>query len=307
LLVIYGLKQIAQDGFGWTSALAILAGLAIGGLFLRRQQVLVDPLVDLRLFRAPGFSGALAINLLSLLCIDGVFLFTAQYLQLVAGLSPWQAGLWTLPWAGGLIVGSMSGPFLVRWIRPSFAIAAGLMVAGIGFGLLTQVHSSTGLLVVALGSLVSSLGLAPAGALATDLIVSAVPPERAGMASGMSETSTELGGALGIAILGSIGVAVYRSQLTLPSLPAHAAAAARDTLGGAIAVAGQLPAGTSDAVRAAARDAFTSGLHVVGLISAAIAVTLAIMALIALRVTGNQVDEEYDVQISAHHLLEEPC
>src|SRR5438128_1183384 len=139
LAVIYGLKQVAQDGLGWMPALPIAAGLAVGGVFLARQQELPDPLIDVRLFRVPAFSAALATNTLALFAAFGIFLFPAQYLQPVLGLSPLQAGIWTLPESGGFIVGSMLAPVLTRWVRPAFVISAGLVLAAAGLGLLSQV------------------------------------------------------------------------------------------------------------------------------------------------------------------------
>jgi DHA2 family multidrug resistance protein-like MFS transporter len=117
-------------------------------------------------------------------------------------------------------------------------------------------------------------------------VVSSAPPERAGAASGISETGAELGGALGIAILGSIGVAVYRGQLadTLPvGIPAEAAAVARDTLGGAVGVAAQLPGGVGTALLAAAREAFIQGMQLTVTLSAVVAVGIAVLATILLR------------------------
>src|SRR5262249_57881697 len=129
LAVIYGLKQVAQDGLGWVPALSILAGLAVGAVFLRRQQTLADPLIDLRLFRIPTFSATLAINTLDFFVGFAAFLYIAQYLQLVLGLSPLEAGLWTLPWSGGFIVGSFLTPLIVRRVRPAFVMAGGVCLA----------------------------------------------------------------------------------------------------------------------------------------------------------------------------------
>jgi DHA2 family multidrug resistance protein-like MFS transporter len=284
LLVIFGIKQFAQDGLTWISALAIAVGLVIGVTFVIRQRRLSEPFMDLQLFRIPAFTAALAINLLCLLAFDGPFLLIAQYLQLVANLSPWQAGLWTLPWAAGLIVGSLMAPLLGRWTSTSNAISGGLIVAAAGFVVLSQVNADGGLIVAVMGSVLFALGISPAVALATDLIVGAVPPERAGTASGMSEASTELGGALGIAILGAVGLAVYRTVLAVPpALSPEAATAARNTLGGALAVADQLPTESAVILRLAARDAFTQGLHVTALISAGIALALAAMAAVVFR------------------------
>ena len=284
LLVIYGIKQFAQAGLDTISSTAIAAGLVIGAAFIVRQARMAEPLIDLRLFRMPVFRTALAVNLLGLLAFDGAFLFIAQYLQLVAGLSPWVAAIWTLPWAAGLVIGSLAAPFLVRWFPLWLAISTSLVVAAAGFLLLTTLAVSSGPLVVAVWSALFSIGISPAIALATDVIVGVVPPERAGMASGLSETSTELGGALGIALLGSIGLAVYRSQVAIPSsLPLQATTAARNTLGAALAVADQLTVGTAAMLKRAALEAFTQGLRVTGLISAGIALALAIVAAVALR------------------------
>jgi DHA2 family multidrug resistance protein-like MFS transporter len=158
--------------------------------------------------------------------------------------------------------GSLLTPLLVRRARPALVMAAGKVLAAVGFGLLTQLDPAAGLAVLVAGSVAFSLGSAPMTTLATDLMVGTGPPERAGAASGVSETSSEFGGALGIAVLGSIASAVYRGQMTdaVPTgIPPHAAEAARDTLGGAVAVAGQLPDQLGAALLDTAREAFTQG------------------------------------------------
>lgn len=293
LLVIYGVKQFAQDGPTEWSTLAIGCGLATGAAFLIRQRRLADPFLDLGLLRIPRFSVALAINLLGLLAFDGAFLFIAQYLQLVAGLSPMEAGLWTLPWAVGLIIASLAAPYLVRWLSLSTVIPASLVVAAAGFVLLTQVSGPSGLVIAVVGSVLFALGVTPPVALATDLVVSAVPPERAGTASGLTETSTELGGALGIALLGAAGLAIYRTWVVIPrTVPVPSAVAARNTLGGALAIADQLPAQSAAMLRIAARDAFTTALHVTALISAVIVLAIAVPALLIFRTSDPNRHEE---------------
>ncbi len=288
LTVIFGIKELAQNGISWLAVSSILAGLVVGVVFVRRQLTLADPMIDLGLFRIQAFNAALATNLLGIFIAVGYFLFVAQYLQLVLGLSPLQAGLWSLPSAGGFIIGSNLAPRILRRVRPAYVIGAGLAMAAVGLGVLTQVGGApdADLAILASASLVVSLGLAPVFTATTDLIVSSAPPERAGAASGISETGTELGGALGIAILGSIGVAIYRGELatTLPAgIPSQAAAAARDTLGGAVGVAGQLPADVGAALLSTAREAFTMGLQVTAAISAAVAIGIAVLATVLLR------------------------
>jgi MFS transporter, DHA2 family, multidrug resistance protein len=286
LAVIYGLKQLAQDGLGWLPVLSVAAGVAAGAAFARRQRELADPLIDLGLFRAPAFSASLAAFMISIFVIAGIFLFLAQYLQLVLGLSPLQAGLWTVPSAGGLIAGSMLAPLIVRRVRPAFVMAGGLALSAVGFGMLIQVNAASGLAVLVAGSVLFSLGVAPVGTLASDIIVGSAPPERAGAASGISETSAELGGALGIAVLGSIGTAVYRSEVAgaVPAdVPPAAAKAARDTLGGAVAAAEELPDQLGAELLDAAREAFTQALQLTAITSAVIVVGVAILAAVVLR------------------------
>ena len=286
LAAIFGLKQIAQDGLGVVPAVAIVAGLIAGALFVRRQLTLPDPMIDLRLFRVPAFTASLVVNVLTIFVAVGYFLFVAQYLQLVLALSPLQAGLWSLPSAVGFVVASNLAPRLIRLARPAYVIGTGLALSSVGLALLTRVGGADGLAVVVAGSVVISLGMAPVMSLTTELIVGSAPPERAGAASGISETAAELGGALGISILGSLGVALYRGQISasLPDgLPAEAAVAARDTLGGAVAVAAQLPGSLGAEVLDVARDAFVLGMQAAAAISAVVAIGVAVLALVLLR------------------------
>ncbi|HEX6676559.1 MAG TPA: MFS transporter [Actinomycetes bacterium] len=288
LAAIYGLKELAQDGLGWLPVLAVLAGVALGVAFVRRQRALADPLLDLRLFGIPTFSAALGTNVVSFFVGFGALLFVAQYLQLVLGLSPLAAGLWMLPSSVGFIAGSMLTPLLARRVRPAFVMASGLALAALGFGLLTQLGPgrADGLALLVTGSVVFSLALAPVDTLATDLAVGAAPPERAGAASAVAETSAEVGGALGIAILGVVGTATYRGRVAdaVPAaVPPHLARAARDTLGGAVAVAGQLPDQLGTALLGAARQAFILGLHLAFAVSAGFTLAVAILAAVLLR------------------------
>jgi DHA2 family multidrug resistance protein-like MFS transporter len=286
LSIIYGLKRIAQDGVGTVAVMFIVAGIAIGILFVGRQRRLDDPFIDLRLFRSPAFSAALATNTLGIFVAFGTFLFTSQYLQLVLGFSPLVAGLWTLPSSVGFIVGSLTAPMLVRRFRPAYVMAGGLTMVAAGLMLMTQVEGERALTLLVTGTVVLALGLSPVVTLGTDLIVGSAPPERAGAASSLSETGAELGGALGIAVLGSIGTAVYRGMMVdaVPrGVPVAAADVARGTLGGALATAEQLPQPIGAELVSAARDAFSEGLELTASIAAIVALATAGMAAIVLR------------------------
>jgi DHA2 family multidrug resistance protein-like MFS transporter len=286
LAVIYGLKQTAQDGAGWSAGLSVLVGLALGAAFLRRQQELADPLIDLRLFWVPAFNAALAVNTVGFFVNFGIAVFIAQYLQLVYGLSPFGAGLWTLPYAGAFIVGALLTPLVVRVFLPGIVIAGGLALAGAGFALFTQVDVDSALAIIVAGSVVFAIGLAPVYTLAADLMVGAAPPERAGAAAGISETSSEFGGALGIAVLGAVGTAVYRGQIegAVPAgVPPGPAEAARDTLGAAVAAGDELPDPLALELVEVAREAYTQALQLAALLCAAVAIAAAVLAVALLR------------------------
>jgi MFS transporter, DHA2 family, multidrug resistance protein len=234
LFVIYGIKHIAQDGWHLQSIIFVGAGVALGVVYLQRQRKLEYPLIDLRLFCRHTFNTALITLLLGVFVTFGVFLFLSQYLQLIIGLSPLEAGMWMLPWALAFVVGSTLTPRIVRRIQPILIIAGGLAVTAVGFGLLIQIDESTSFLYLSTGLVISSLGIAPVFTLTTDLVVGSAPPERAGAASAISETTGELGGALGIAVLGSIGTSIYRTELAraIPAgIPPDAQQAAIESLG----------------------------------------------------------------------------
>ena len=308
LAVIYGLKQIAQNGVGPAAVGVAAAGLLVGAAFVRRQARLRDPLIDLKLFRIPRFSVSVASNTMTGFIAFGTFLYVAQYLQLVLGLSPWEAGLWSLPSSVAVVASSMLAPAVAQRVRPATGVAGGLLVTACGLAILTQVDAGSGLPLVVMGSIVFALGMGPIFILATDLIMTTAPPEKAGAASAISETGAEFGGALGIAILGSIGTAVYRGRLldAVPAeVPAAAANAARDTLGGALAAAQDLPTQQAAALVDAARAAFTQGLHIATMTGASIAVLIAALVFVKLRdVSGSF---QAPAEVEAPQLLEPAC
>ena len=288
LAVVLGLKLTAQDGLSALSIVSIGVGVVLGILFVRRQLRLESPIIDVTLFRSRAFSASLGTYLLAIFVAVGFFLFVGQYLQLVLGLSPLTAALWSLPSAIGFTVGSIAAPRFIHRFRPSVIMGSGLAIAALGAALLLGVTTSgdRSLFLIVGALLVMSVALSPVITLATELIVGSAPPEQAGAATGISETSGELGGALGIAILGSIGTAVYRSHVagSLPSgIPGDVVNAARDTLGGAIAVAQTLPTELASAVVAAAQTAFVDAIHFVAVVSLVAAVLTAIAAALALR------------------------
>jgi len=298
LTIIFGLKQIAQDGVSVLAIGSIVIGVASGVLFVQRQRTLADPLLDLRLFRIPAFSASLAINTSAIFVGFGSFLFIAQYLQLVLGLSPLEAGLWSVPGAIASVAGSNIAPVLVRRVKPAFVIAFGMVFVAVGFGMITQVGvNSLGLVVV--GNTILSIGFGFIFTLTSDMIITTAPPERAGAASAISETSNELGGSLGIAILGSIGLALYRRQIanSVPAnMPADAIKAAQETLGGALLAAQKLSGDLGTTLANISRASFSHSLQVMSVIGFVVVIGLGILALVALRNVQAHHDEDEEVE-----------
>jgi DHA2 family multidrug resistance protein-like MFS transporter len=286
LAVIYGMKRIAEDGLTLPPVLSIVFGLIVGVVFFRRERRLADPLIDVRLFATPAFSAALATNVLGLFMVLGSFLFITQYLQLVLGMGPLEAGLWTAPSGIVFALGSMAAPVLVRNFAPATVIATGLLLSALGFAMLTQLSAVHSPWLLFVGMLAFCTGMAPIGAITTDLVMTAAPPERAGAASAVSETSFEFGGALGIAVLGSILTAVYRRGMEsadLTAIPPDVLESATNTLGGAVEAARTLPAQDGARLLTTAHEAFVYAFEVTSAVSAVCAVLAAIFAATLLR------------------------
>ena len=286
LTTVYGLKQIAQHGIAWVPALLVIAGLAVGALFVRRQGRQTYPLIDLTLFRRTTFRAAIAAYGLSCLAMFGVYIYISQYLQLVLGLSPLQAGLATVPWALAFVAGSLLAPRLARRLPPKAILVWGLVTAAVGLGLITLIDGRWGLVILVVGTVIMGFGLAPVFTIANEMIISAAPPERAGAASAISETASEFSGAFGIAVFGVIGTVLYHHSLaeSIPAAtPADAAAAAMATLGGALAAAQSLPASVGDALLAASRAAFVDALRVTAAVGAIVLLAVSVVSAQILR------------------------
>ncbi len=294
LPLVYGIKEIARDGVSALSVVALAAGLLAAAAFVHRQRTARHPMLDLELFRHRGFSVSVLMNLLAMFAVVGCAVFFTQYLQTVRGMSPLEAALWNL--LPTLAVGGMTAvaTSLTQRMDRAYVIALGFAIAAGGFVWLSWLEPGSALWYVLVASSVYASGLVMVMSLGNELAIGVAPPERAGSASALLESGTELGGALGMAILGSIGSAVYRGHMddaVSAGLPSGAADAARETLAGAAAVAGELPGRAGEALLAAARTAFTDGLQTAVLVAAgvmALAAALAIALLRGLRTTEGE-------------------
>ncbi|GGA62708.1 MFS transporter [Pelagibacterium lentulum] len=275
LTVIYGVKEIAAEGVSILSGASLVAGLLLGIVFISRQFRLADPLIDLGLFAVPAFTAAMASNALAGFALLGISLFNIQYMLLVLDMSPFIAALWSLPTAVAVIVAATAGALLTRVMRPGLVMSLGLGMVAAGLGMLGQLSMATSFWFFLAGMTVMSSGMGLVASVANDMIVSVAPAARAGSAAAIAETSNELSGALGIALLGSLGSLVFRNGLP-PVLEAQSLASALD-------LAARLPVEAGSALRFAANQAFVSSLALTAGTAAAVLAVAAIIALLLLR------------------------
>jgi DHA2 family multidrug resistance protein-like MFS transporter len=285
LAVVVGVKTLAAGEGGPGSALAVAAGVGLGVVFVRRQRRRRSPVLEREVVGRASFAMPLVTNALAFFGLYGSQYLMAQYLQLVLGLSPLAAGAWGIPGTVAYIAGSAVGSRATRHLAPATVVTAGLAVCATGFAVLTSVGLGSGLAVLVVGSVLFGFGLAPVYSLTTEMVVSAGPEDRAGTVSAVQESGAELGGALGIALLGSISLAVYRTGMADVVLPASMAGATdaagatglgRETLSGALAAAEDLGAPAAAALVEAARDAFTRSLVLAEGVGAALVAAAAV-------------------------------
>ncbi|MFI1565898.1 MFS transporter [Streptomyces sp. NPDC020490] len=254
--VVYAVKETAAHGIAWAPLVSGALGAAALYAFVRRQLTSPAPLLDVRLFRDRGFSAAVLADLLTVLGLSGLVFFLSQYLQLVQGRPPFEAGLAELPAAVGAVAAGLVAGRAARRFSVRAVVSGGLAAVGLALAVLTTLDRSTGYPLLGAALLVVGVGAGFSFTVTADVILSSVPKEQAGAASAVSETAYELGAALGIALLGSIVTGVYRG---FPA-PAGTPAAARESLGGALEATAHMPAAAAQQALTAARDAFVDGL-----------------------------------------------
>jgi DHA2 family multidrug resistance protein-like MFS transporter len=269
LLMVYGIKQLTVESVPVVPAVALVAGAAVGALFVRRQLRLETPLLDLRLFRNRPLTAVIVALVFAGIAMAGTGLLVTQYLQSVLGFSPVASAVLFAPMGLGVAVGTMAAPALARRMKQTTAIAGGLVGSALGSLLLVGVDGTSALPLVMIGITVLALGTGPLFALGTGLVVGSVRPERAGSAASMSETGNYFGGSLGFALLGVLAAVVYRSRMDGTS----------DSLAGAVAASRHLPADQGAELLHAARAAFTASLHVTGVVAAVLFTGLAVLVL----------------------------
>ncbi|MFC9333492.1 MFS transporter [Arthrobacter sp. NPDC057009] len=285
--VVYGIKELATHGPGLAPFAVMAFGMAMGFLFVRRQQALASPLLDLSLFGNPVFSTAITANILSLFSYNGFILFLAQHLQLLEGMSPSESGTAMVPALTAMVLAGLLVVPLVRKVRPGFVVAAGLALSATGYCLVTFGNHDGGPATLLAALLLLAVGVGAAETISNDLILGAAPAAKSGAAAAISETGYEVGSLLGTAVLGSILTASYQQHLALPAViaetvPAAAADKAGETLAGAMELAGSLPAPLAEALTAAARASFGSGVHITAAIGLVLMAAASVLAAVVL-------------------------
>ncbi|WP_251067588.1 MFS transporter, partial [Streptomyces sp. ISL-36] len=208
LPLVHGVKEIARDGWAPLAALMVTGGLLLALVFVRRQARLAHPMVDLALLRQRGYGGSVLVNLLAMVATVGFAVFFTQYLQSVLGQSPFEAALWSLVPSVGVMIAAPTGAALARRVDRAYVMAGGFLISAAGFGWLTTAGPGTPFWVLLTACALYAAGLVSAMTLANELALGAAPPERAGSAAAVLESGQELGGALGMAVLGAVGAAV---------------------------------------------------------------------------------------------------
>jgi len=270
--IVYGIIEAPSQGITHTTVMAALAvGIIAGFLFIRRQYKLQHPMLDMKLFKNPNFSIAALSVTLAFFALMGIFFSISQVFQLVLGLTPLQSSLRLLPIMMIMVVSAPIVPSLVKKFGTRWIVSTGLLIMAGGFIIMSnwptlpsywQIFGSMAVLIVGM-----SLTMTPS----TNMMMSAIPKNRAGMGSAMNDTTRELGGALGIAVLGSILSSAYSDKIGqfLTQLPAQVQDAANSSLAGALTIAQKIGPNGSNLVlnaKEAWMDALTSAMIVAAVI-----------------------------------------
>jgi EmrB/QacA subfamily drug resistance transporter len=305
VVVTYGLIRAGQDGWSdYGALLAIVGGIAILFGFFAWERRLTrhpggQPLLDMTLFSSASFTWGAIFAALSFLALIGVLFTMPQYFQGVLGTTAMGSGLRLLPLVAGVLIGAVPAAVVARFVGAKIAVAAGfgLLAVGLAIGATTSVNS--GGVFVAVWMVIVGAGMGLALATSTSAALVELSAERSGVGSGVLEAIDEVGGPLGIAILGSVVGAGYIAHLSLTGLSGPAAAAVRQSIFGGVAVAQKLH---SPALLGLVRNAFVHGMHLAFLVSAGISLVGAVLSMLFLPKTNTSMqpveagtDKEGDV------------
>ena len=287
MALLYGIIEVPT--YGWNNAGVIAAFIAAPILllaFIVWELRCATPMLDMKLFRNPRFSAASMALTLTSFAMVGTLFFLTQYLQLVLGYTPLQAGLCFIPLVAGLIVSASLSPFVSRKLGTRTTVTLGLAMTAIAIACFALLNTSSSYLVIGAVLILLGKGIGLAMVPATNAIMSTLPLGRAGVGSAVNDTAQEVGNALGVAVLGSVLAAGYHAaidhQAGISALPAALRAIVHDSIGGAMVVASQVPDPLRHLITNAAQNAFIDGLHPTALIATVVSLGGVFIALIFL-------------------------
>jgi EmrB/QacA subfamily drug resistance transporter len=280
--LLYAIIGAPASGWGSPATLgAFTGGAVLLSGFVVWEARSTHPMLDLRFFRNPRFSAAGAAVTLVNFAFTGTLFLLTQFLQLVLGYTPLQAGIRMLPAVIGAMVTAPLSARLAARFGTKLVVATGMVIIGGGFAVIATVTTASGYGLTAAALALFGVGAGLVSSPATESMLGAVPKAKAGVGSATNDTTIELGAAMGVAVLGSVLAGGYAAQMTgvVRGLPASAATAARNNLSDALTVAHQLGRPAGEGLAAAARAAFIHGLAVTELAGLAVALAGAVVAL----------------------------
>lgn len=258
---VYGIKHVAHEGLDLIAAAAFALAIVSGRTLIRRLKRSEHPMIDLSLFGNRVFSGAIVANLLSLMALTGFLFLGAQLLQLVLGLTAMDAALVLLPGLVITVVGGFGAVSLLRRFSARVLVTASFSGSALGYGLMALTPAPS-VFSVGLAFCLMGIGIGLAETITNDLMLSSVPPSRAGAAAAISETAYEIGAVLGTAVLGTILTGVFRSHLTVPAVAQFGERdGSFETLGSTLDTAARYPNEVGEQLQASAAAAFDLGVQ----------------------------------------------
>ena len=274
---------------GWTAPMTLaMAAAGVAGLaaFVWWELRIADPLIDLRVFTSRAFSAAAASVTVIFFALFGSLFVLTQYLQLVQGYSPLAAGVRALPFALAMAATSPVSPLIAGRLGTRVIMPAGIALMGLGLLDLSTAGVHTAYPSIALAVAIMGAGMGLVMAPASNTIMTTVPAHQAGAGSAINDTVREVGGALGVAIIGSLSAAAYRSHLGSALVTAHVPGAVSHAATGSVAAANLISARLGGAhgseLAAAAHSAFVTSMSVGLKVAAAVALASAIGAVVGL-------------------------
>jgi hypothetical protein len=281
--LVYTLIEAPDRGWLAPATIGGFVGAAILiGAFVLWELRNTTPMLDVRLFANPRFSAASASVTIAFFALFGFIFLITQYFQFVLGYSALEAGARLAPFAIATAGTSIAGARIAAGVGPRFVVAAGLLSMGVGFAWTATVGASTEYLVIAIQMVFLGGGLGLTTAPATASILNALPEAKAGVGSAVNDTTRQIGGTLGVAVVGSVFSSIYTDRLAhsriAGHLPADAVATAQHSLGAALQVAHALPGAAGAQLAQQAQAAFLDGLTTACLIATAAVVAGAVIA-----------------------------